>query len=310
MRVLVTGGAGFIGRHLVKALIDAKHDVTCLVRNGKADYLSQTVFGDLRNIEDVERGYRCDPEVVFHLAAQAIVGNAQRDPLETFRDNVAGTWNILEVHHRHGPGVPIIVASSDKAYGELKTHSYVETDPLGGRGFYDVSKSCADLISQSFIYEKMMNVGIVRAGNVYGLDDRHTSRIIPSTISAIIGQRQVVLRSDGSPIRDYIYVDDIVDGYLTLWKYLRERAAGDRRFNKFNFSGGHPISVIDLVQMVRGIADDDFGIRSDEPLVLGSAAGEISNQVLSTIQSRAVLGWKPRTPLKSGLRVLIEQALR
>jgi CDP-glucose 4,6-dehydratase len=239
-------------------------------------------------------------DTVFHLAAQTIVGVANRNPVGTFESNVRGTWALLEACRRSPLVRGVVVASSDKAYGHHPKLPYSEDAPLQGRHPYDVSKSCADLIAQSYAATYGLPVCVTRCGNLYGGGDLNWNRLIPGTIrSALAGERPVV-RSDGSYVRDYFYVEDGVGAYLTL----AERLAADPALagQAFNFSNEMQVTVVDLVRTVLRLADRE----ELEPDVRAEAKHEIRHQYLDAGKARRMLGWKPAFTLEDGLRRTID----
>src|ERR1700691_5434449 len=254
--VFVTGATGLLGSWLIKQLIDVGANVVCLVR----DWVPQSELVRSRRIEQVTtvRGDIVDPnlverilggyevEVVFHLAAQTIVGIANRNPVSTFSTNIEGTWNLLEACRRSPKVASIVVASSDKAYGDQEHLPYNEETPLQGRHPYDVSKSCADLIARSYAITYGLPVAITRCGNFYGGGDLNWTRIVPGSIRSILRGERPVIRSDGQFVRDYFYVEDGAAAYLML----AERQAKDSRLRgqAFNFSTELQVTVLELVQ--------------------------------------------------------------
>ncbi len=308
MRVLITGASGFVGGALAQRLLRRKDVVTALVRDGDAPDGCNVIRGELEDLRSCERAVvESSPDVIFHLAAQAIVGHARVDPWSTFESNVRGTYNLLEAYRRHAPAALVVVASSDKAYGELTDRSgqYREDDPMAGRGPYDCSKSCTDLIAQSYGHSYGLNLAIVRAGNIYGPGDSDLSRIVPSAVDDIVNGRNVVIRSDGTPVRDYLYIDDAVDAYLAVAEYLR--TGGD--YTTFNFSGGQPVTVLEVVNTLRTAATMQL-IPQKGVKVLGSRTGEIRAQNLNTTRARTVLGWTPKVSLFDGLWRTLDRANR
>jgi CDP-glucose 4,6-dehydratase len=306
---LVTGATGLVGGWLVKHLVAAGSDVVCLVRDwvpqselvgSKVIERVKTVRGELRDQRLLERilgEYEID--TVFHLAAQTIVPIANRNPVSTFESNVAGTWSLLEACRRSPSIKQIVIASSDKSYGEQEQLPYVETMPLAGRHPYDVSKSAGDLIAQSYAATYGLPVVITRCGNFYGGGDLNWSRIVPGTIRSVLRGRRPVIRSDGQFVRDYFYVEDGAAAYALL----AERMASDRAIvgEAFNFSYERPISVLDLTTLLLGLLHSDL-----EPDIRNEATNEIRCQYLSAAKARERLGWQPVFPLEEGLSRTID----
>jgi CDP-glucose 4,6-dehydratase len=307
-RILVTGASGFIGSHLVRALRRRGAEVFCLVcdhdpasplwRAGDASRVG-IIDGRLERFEHIETAItqrRID--IVFHLGAQAIVGAARRDPLATFQANIQGTWNVLESCRtaRHSPRC-IIIASSDKAYGACPHLPAGEDAPLAGRYPYDASKACADLLAQSYATTYGLPIAIARCGNVFGPGDLNFSRIVPSAIRSLLAGRRPVIRSDGSPVRDYVYVDDVVEAFLALAAWRAE--AGDVEADRcaFNFSTGRPMTVLEIVHRIRAAT----GREDLEPMIENTAIGEIPAQHLDSTRAREVLGWRAAWELEAAL---------
>lgn len=304
-RVLVTGASGMVGSWLVKELLVGGAHVAVLVRDSDPQSelfrsgdirACNVVNGRLEDFWSLERAVNeHDIDTVFHLGAQTIVGTANRFPLPTFEANIRGTYNLLEACRLHrGLVQRVIVASSDKAYGDQEQLPYREDAPLTGRHPYDVSKSCADLIAQSYHQTFDLPVAIARCGNVYGGGDLNWSRIVPGTICEFLRSRPVVLRSDGTFVRDYLYVKDAVRGYLRLAECLgdvRVRGGG------FNFSNESPVTVLEIV----GVLQKLMACEHLRPIIENSARAEIRNQYLSAAKARELLHWVPQYELQSGL---------
>lgn len=307
-RVFITGATGLLGPWLVKDLIEQQAHVYVLIRDLVHDSLFfqeeldkkvTVVHGDLLDYQLLLRVLNeCDIETVFHLGAQAIVGYANRSPLSTFKSNIEGTWNLLEAC-RLSPWVKrIIVASSDKAYGAQQQLPYKETTPLEGRHPYDVSKSCTDLIAQSYFHTYKLPICITRCGNFFGGGDLHTNRIIPGTIASLLQEKRPIIRSDGLFVRDYIYVKDVVNAYLTLAEHMdSETIIGE----SFNFSTDKPFTVINIVQKIQTL----MNALHLEPLIKNESSNEILAQHLCSEKAKKLLKWQPAYGVTKGLKETI-----
>lgn len=294
--VLITGCTGFLGTRLSEVLIERGAQVVGLIRDqvpwsplhGEGiDQRMVVVRGEVQDQALLERVINeYEISCVFHLAAQAIVGVANRNPVATFETNIQGTWCLLEACRRSRPVPQVVVASSDKAYGDHPELPYTESHPLTGRHPYDVSKSCADLISLAYGHTYGLPVGVTRCGNIFGPRDINFSRIVPGTIRSALRGEPPVIRSDGSPVRDYIYIDDVVAGYL----HLAERLDRDTvRGRAFNFGTGEQQSVLGLTDMILAATG-----RTDlKPVILDEAKAEIAQQYLASTAAHTELDWKP-----------------
>jgi CDP-glucose 4,6-dehydratase len=306
-RVLVTGYEGFLGSHLVKILVESGAAVTGLdIKTGRREtILTSGIKKKIRVIKGSVENYallsrlinRNRIEYVFHLAATSLVGRAHKFPLKAFSTNIKGTWNILEACRNSRVIKGVIIASSDKAYGIHNKLPYRENAALSGSHPYDVSKSCADLLAYTYFNTYGLPVCVTRCGNIYGPGDFNFSRIIPDAARCALTGETLNIRSSGKFTRDYIYVDDIVTGYLTLGeKLLKLGLSGEA----FNFSEEKPVDVLTLVKKIFRVAGAKVKYK-----ILNSAKYEIPHQYLSSLKARKVLGWKPRIKLQDGLKATL-----
>ena len=306
---LVTGATGLLGGWLVRRLLDLEADVICLIRDWvpqselvSAGLIERTkvVRGDIRDQAMLERSLgEYEVDSVIHLAAQTIVGIANRNPVSTYETNVGGTWALLEACRRTPTIRQIAIASSDKAYGSHDQLPYDEAAALQGRHPYDVSKSAADLIAQSYATTFGLPVVITRCGNFYGGGDLNWNRVVPGTIRSVLRGQRPVIRSDGKYVRDYFYVEDGAATYTLLV----ERLAQDRALQgeSFNFSNETPTTVLALVEKILKAMGSDL-----EPEIRNEAVNEIREQYLSAAKARRMLQWKPVFTLDQGLRLTID----
>jgi CDP-glucose 4,6-dehydratase len=307
--VFVTGGTGLIGNWVVRRLLDAGADVVCLVR----DWVPQSELVRSRLIEKVKvvRGDVTDQalleralgeyeiDTIIHLAAQTIVGIANRNPVSTFNANIAGTWSLLEACRRSPAVKQIVIASSDKAYGSHDKLPYTEDAPLRGEHPYDVSKSCADLLAQSYARTYALPIGITRCGNFYGGGDLNWNRIVPGTIRSVLRGQRPIIRSDGQFVRDYFYAEDGASVNMTLAEQLAQDR--DLRGHAFNFSNEIQVTVLELVEKLLTLMKSDL-----KPDIRNEATNEIRHQYLSAAKARDQLNWKPQFSLDEGLIRTIE----
>jgi len=305
-RVLITGYEGFIGSHLTRALLEQKAKIIGLDilthRNStiltKADLKKiKVIRGSVANfklVKEIMHSYGV--EIVFHLAAESIVAKALGNPLKTFSTNIEGTWNVLEASRSSGVRA-VVVASSDKAYGCQKDLPYKESHPLLGKYPYDASKACADSLASAYYHTYKLPVCTTRCGNVFGPADYNLSRIVPDTIKSGLNDQTLKIRSNGKLSRDYIYVKDIISGYMLLAsKMIKDRLSGE----VFNFSNERPLTVLELVKRIYRLMD-----KVPKYKVLNLAKCEIVDQYLSAGKARRVLGWRPKYSLDQGLREAI-----
>ncbi|HNB42514.1 MAG TPA: GDP-mannose 4,6-dehydratase, partial [Anaerolineales bacterium] len=305
----VTGGTGLVGSWLVKRLVAAGADVVCLVRDWvPQSELARTgliekvkvVRGDIRDREILERTLgEYEIDTVIHLAAQTIVTIANRNPVSTFETNIAGTWNLLEAARRSPKVKQLVMASSDKAYGDQEILPYDEHTPLQGQHPYDVSKSAADLIASTYAKSYDLPVAITRCGNFYGGGDLNWNRIIPGTIRSILRGQRPIIRSDGQYIRDYFYVEDGAAAYMLLAEQLA--ANPNLKGESFNFSNEIQVAVLEIVSKILRLMNSDL-----KPQVLNEASNEIRHQYLSAEKARRLLNWHPLFNLDQALSSTID----
>ncbi len=302
--MLVTGATGLVGSWLTRRLNEAGADVVCLirdrvprselVRSGAIERV-KVVRGDVRDRELLERALgEYEIDTVIHLAAQAIVGIANRNPISTFETNIRGTWNLLEACRRSPSVKAIVVASSDKAYGDQPNLPYDEDTPLEGRHPYDVSKSCADLITRAYAESYGLPVAVTRCGNFYGGGDLNWNRIVPGTIRSVVRGERPMIRSDGQFVRDYFYVEDGAAAYMLLAEQLYARP--ELRGMAFNFSNELQVTVLELVERILRSMNSTL-----TPDVRNEASNEIRHQYLSASRARQLLNWSPLFTLDQGL---------
>ena len=304
----VSGATGLVGSWLVPRLVDLGAQVICLVRDWvpqselvRAGTLEKVtvVRGDVRDREVLERTLgEYEIDTVFHLAAQTIVTIANRNPISTFETNIAGTWNLLEACRRSPKVKQIIIASSDKAYGNQDILPYDENTPLCGRHPYDVSKSAADLIAKTYANSFDLPVAITRCGNFFGGGDLNWNRIVPGTVRSVLRGQAPVIRSDGNYIRDYFYVEDGTAAYILLAEQLAVHS--ELKGEAFNFSYGIQKTVLELTRTILALMKTDL-----QPVILNEADNEIQKQVLDATKARQRLSWLPLYTLEAGLEKTI-----
>jgi CDP-glucose 4,6-dehydratase len=307
--VFVTGATGLLGSWLVKHLVRSGADVVCLVRDwvpqselvlsGLLDRV-RIVRGDVREQEMLERALgEYEVQTIFHLAAQTTVGVANRNPVSTLDTNIRGTWALLEASRRTPTVQQIVIASSDKAYGDQDALPYKEDAPVFGRHPYDVSKSCADLIAQMYAKSYRLPVCVTRCVIFSGGGYLNWNRIVPGTIRSVLRGERPVIRSDGHYVRDYLYVEDGVGAYITLAEQLAAKPslAGE----VFNFSYEHRMTVLDLVARILDVMQS--GIRPD---VRNEATNEIRQQYLDSTKAKTLLGWKPAFTFDESLETTVD----
>jgi len=301
--VLVTGAGGFVGSWLTASLVRSGARVVAILRDSPGETLLRkqgvssevtVIQGSITDYRLVERALnKYEVDSCFHLAAQAIVSAANRSPVSTFEDNIQGAWTVLEAC-RLTPAVKrIVVASSDKAYGDQPVLPYTEATPLSGRYPYDASKVCTDVLAGCYAATYDLPIAVARCANIYGGADLNWSRLIPGTIRSVLFGEEPIIRSDGSPERDYLYVTDAIRAYMALGM---RAADADTRGRAFNFGRGIPISALDLVERILAVANSSL-----RPRILGDARGEIERQYLDSSLARNFLGWEPEVTLDDGL---------
>lgn len=304
--ILVTGGTGFIGSWLVKKLMDLEAKPVVLDIKSSSPILNSLskkpifVQGDVRDfsfVKKILKKYKIS--IVFHLAAQALVTEAYENPLLTLETNIAGTYNVLEASRQSKNIKKIIIFSSDKAYGDVSALFYKEEQVLKAVYPYDISKACADLISQMYFKSYNLPVCITRCGNIFGGGDLHFSRLVPGTILAAFQNKKPIIRSDGTLVRDYIYIDDIVDGLLKLTKAMEKKEIWGEAFN---FGTSKPNSVLEVVEKTLQLMNK----KKLSPKILNKAHHEIKYSCLSTKKSKKILNWKPKYSFEKSLERTID----
>jgi len=305
-RVLITGYEGFLGSNLTKTLIDSgakiigldikvKRKETILSRQDLSKIV--IVKGSVENFRLLSKLINeSKVQTVFHLAARAIVGECLTNPVKSFSTNIKGAWNLLEACRQNKNVKEVIIASSDKAYGQKKVLPYREGDPLNGTHPYDVSKSCADLITNTYFHTYGLPVAITRCGNIYGPGDFNFSRLIPDAMRSLVINKTLKIRSNETFVRDYVYVDDVVAGYIKIVELMKKNSLSGEAFN---LSDEKPITVINLL---KGISKFNLCGNKLKYKIMNTAKYEIKEQYLSAAKARCVLGWKPRYSLEEGLR--------
>ncbi len=306
-RSLVTGGQGFIGGHLVKALLDRGDDVVVLDLAGAPGRALEIhgIAGDVELTEgdvadrQVVEGAVSGIDSVFHLAAQTLVGPAAADPAGTYRSNVAGTWTVLEAAREAGVGA-VVVASSDKAYGPSDSLPYHEDDELRPAAPYEGSKAAADVISRSYWPAYGLPVGVTRLANVYGGGDLNFSRLIPEVVTAYLADREPQIRSDGSPQRDFLHVSDAVAAYLAIEGAVKE---GMARGEAMNAGTGEPRSVSEVISQ---IGEATGSGREPDYLLDRNPEGEIDRQFVNASRLTEATGWIPTKSFEDGIAEAVE----
>lgn len=307
-KVLVTGATGLLGSHLTKELLKQNLEVFVLMKEIEPQSVFEeeemkekvtVIDGVLEDIDALERAIKdTKVDTVFHLAAQALVEEGVRDPLGTFESNIRGTYNLLEICRNTKTVERILAASSDKAYGTSPTLPYTEDMPLRGEHPYDVSKSCMDLLCQAYVHTYDLPLCVLRCGNIYGPGDVHFSRLIPGTVRNILEGKKPEIRSDGTFVRDYLFVEDIVDGYLKVAEVMDR---DDVRGQVFNLGPNKPLTVIEVVEMILAVmGKKDLGYTIQDRV-----KDEIHDQYLSGEKAHRLLGWKPKHSLEEGLQKTI-----
>lgn len=305
--ILVTGAGGFVGSALARELLERGAMVVGILRDSSGTRLLDAL--GLTSRLEIVRGTITEPglvqralneyevDSVFHLAAQAMVGVANRSPLSTFESNIAGTWHVLEAARLSPKIQRVVVASSDKAYGIQSVLPYTEDTPLHGLFPYDASKVCADVLARCYATTFPLAVAVVRCANIYGPGDLNWSRLVPGTIRSALEGQDPIVRSDGTPERDYLYLSDAVEGYMRVAERLPEFSG-----EAFNFGTARPIAAMDLVEQILALVGNP-GLR---PRILGEARGEIDRQYLAADKAAEMIGWRARVSLLEGLRSSVE----
>lgn len=299
--VLITGSTGLLGYWVIKNLVEAEANVTALIHRGVPKVFKPTfskvniVKGDITDYKKIASTLKKNRiEIIFHLAANTNIPEAYLNPLPMFDANVKGAWVVLEAARQNKKIKAILFASSDKAYGDGEKLPFTEKTYLKGKHPYNASKSCSDLIAQSYFTTYSLPLCITRCGNFYGGGDLNFQRLIPSVIKAVLFKKPLVLRSDGKDIRDFFYVEDGARASIELVEamYKNPKIIGQ----DFNFSNGKPLTVLELVELILKKMNSTV-----LPEIQGQAKGEVRSQYLSSKKARTKLGWKPSFTLETGL---------
>ncbi|MBU4445866.1 GDP-mannose 4,6-dehydratase [bacterium] len=305
--VLITGHIGFLGSWLTNTLLELGANVVGvdIVKSRKGSVLIaksknfKGIKADVANLKSLAKIISTNkPQIIFHLAAEAIVSRANNNPIRTFKSNIEGTWNILEIARKTKSIQAIVMASSDKAYGAHKVLPYKEDAALKGDHPYDVSKSCADLLAYTYFHTYGVPVCVTRCGNIYGPGDYNFSRIVPDAIRCALTDKKLLIRSNGKFTRDYVFVDDIANGYMLLAEKLAHLELGGQAFN---FSDENPMTVLKLVDKIYKIAG-----KKPNYIIQNKVKYEIKHQYLDSNKARKVLGWKVKHTLEEGLQQAID----
>lgn len=305
--VLITGASGLVGSHMLDELTNQKANIVCLLRDWipASRYYRRSViietneaYGDVEDFDLVSRVINeYQVQTVFHLAAQTQVGIANKNPLPTLRTNIMGTVNVLEAC-RINKVEQVLIASSDKAYGDHVWLPYDETTPLRGLHPYDVSKSCTDLIAQTYAKSYGLQVGITRCGNLFGPGDLNFNRLIPGTIQSLLAKEAPIIRSDGLMTRDYFYVKDAVHAYMMLAEYIHQKGITP---GIYNFSYGKPYSTLQMVELIQRVMGTNL-----VPVIQNQASNEIKEQFLNSAKAREEIKWSPKWTLEQALKETVE----
>jgi len=315
VNVMVTGATGFLGSWLCKELVDKGAKVVAFVRDdvpiaplktmGVYDRLTAAAEGDITKFDNVKRVFdEYEIDTCFHLAAQTIVGIANVSPMGTFDTNIRGSWNILEAARTSPKLKRLIIASTDKVYGEPIELPIKETHPLLASYPYDASKACVEILARTYFKTFNLPVAITRCCNIFGGGDLNFSRIIPDTIRSILLHKNPIIRSDGTPVRDFIYVKDAVNAYIVLAENMNIGKPGVDG-EAFNFGSNAPISMLDLVKKILEVSGKDGAGLEPEILGKGKLKAEIDREYLTSEKAQRVLGWKPKYTLEQGLKETI-----
>ena len=301
--ILITGGLGLLGKPLVKFLSKKKYNVFVLdkSKNKKKNKLiskkvASFVYGNFQNkplLKKIIKNKKIN--IIFHTGAITQVLEGLRDPYGTYKNNIMGTVNILECIREVDPSILFIYSSSDKAYGEVKHRNYLENDNLSSIYPYDLSKTCSDLICQSYFTVYKLNVAIVRCGNLFGPGDFNLNRIIPETIISLINNKRIKIRSSGKLVRDYLYVDDAVNAYYMIMKTLEKYK--NKKLLIYNVGSKYNLSVLQLVDLILDLMKK----KNLKPIIMNKSKQEINFQKLNDNKIKRDLGWKQKVSLKSGL---------
>ena len=307
-KILVTGCYGFVAQHLINELLINNNKVVGIYnvknqlkifKNTKYEKQNKLIIKkiDIRDKEKIKKLLKKNKfDYCYHLAAISQVLKSNKSPEETFQINIFGTINLIENFRKYQKNIKFIFSSSDKAYGESRQLPYKEHFPLNGLNPYDASKACSDIIARSYAKSFNIQICVTRFVNIYGPGDVNWQRIIPGTLNSLIKSKKPILRSNGKFKRDYLYIDDVIDGYMRLGQQMgiNKTISGIA----FNFGSGKPITVLNLVKIILKFFDK----QSSFLVIKNKAKNEITDQYSGYELANKILKWKPKVSIEDGIK--------